>query len=145
MVKIQQATDELRQIDDVLFDEFREVSQFEAELFTLEYELDEEQRLVAKLHNSCRTTIITIKHLHSFLRKMHKSREDKSVPVLKDMIKRQLANLDKDIDEIMSKMDQLFNDEKAGEKMVEYCKRVETILRNKIKTLKERFEAIEKS
>lgn len=139
-----ESIEQLKKIDDLLFEEFREVSQFESELFSLEYELDEEQKLVARLHNSCRTTILTIKHLHSLLRKINRSGEDKSIPVLKNMIKRQISNLEKDIDEIMSKMDRLYNDEKAGEKIVGYCKKVESILRTKIKALKERFDAVDK-
>lgn len=144
VVNLQPELNKLKQIDELLFDELKEVSEFEAELFSLEYELDDEERIVAKLHNACRTTIITIRNLHSLIRKMNNSSEAEKARILKNMIKRQISHLENDIDDLMPKLDKLKQDEKAGEKVVKYCKRVESIIRKKISELKERFEGIEK-
>lgn len=140
---MEQIVTELKQIDDLLFEEFREVSEFEAELFNLEYELDEEEKLVAKLHNACHTTILSIKHLHSLIRRLHKSPEDKTIPVFKKMIKRQIEKIEQDVDEISPQLKILCEDERAGEKIAKYCKRIEGIIRRKLAVLKERFNDIE--
>ena len=60
------------------------------------------------------------------------------------MIRRQITNLEKDIDEIGPGIENLCKDEKAGEKISKYCKKIEEILKRKLQTLKEKFEDIEK-
>lgn len=140
---MQETVTELKEMDDLLFDEFREVSEFESELFNLEYELDEEAKLVAKLHNACHKTTGTIKHLHSLIRRIHQSSEDKTIPVFKNMIKRQLDSLKKEIGDIMGNLQRLSEDEAAGKKILKYCEKIEAILNRKVAALEERFKDIE--
>lgn len=140
---MQETVTELKEMDDLLFDEFREVSEFESELFNLEYELDEEAKLVAKLHNACHKTTSTIKHLHSLIRRIHQSAEDKTIPVFRNMIKRQLDALKIEISAIMNDLRELENDEAAGKKILKYCEKIEAILNKKVATLEERFKDLE--
>jgi predicted nucleic acid-binding Zn-ribbon protein len=130
---------QLKEMDSMLFEEISEISEFETQLFSLEYELDDEEKLIAKLHNTCRATLQTIKHLHYLIRKINTSNEDKSIPIFKNMIKRQIEKIEADIEEIMSKIEKLAIDEAAGKKVLRYCKKVEAIIKRKVKDIKERF------
>ncbi len=141
MISIDQIN-ELKQVDDILFEEFKEVGDFEAELFSLEYELDEEGRIIAKLHNLCRMTVVTIKHMHILIRRIDRSPDDKSIKILKKIVDKQLKELDSDLEKINQKMKLLFNDERAGQNMMKYCKKVETIVNKKLIILKEKFSKV---
>jgi peptidoglycan hydrolase CwlO-like protein len=133
---------QLKEMDSLLFEEISEISEFETQLFSLEYELDDEEKLIAKLHNTCRSTLQTIKHLHSLMRKIDASDDDKSIPIFKNLIQRQIEKIDADIDDIMSKIEKFSIEETAGKKVLKYCRKVEIIIKRKMKDIKERFEEL---
>ena len=145
MTTIKEAIDKLKSIDAALCEELEEVSDFESELYFLEYELDEEEKLVAKLHNSCQVTIRIIKDIHSLIRKIHTSANDKTILATRALIKIQLDHLDGNMNEVADELKKLEIDEKAGEKIVIYCEKVESLVRRKLSVLRARFEEIEKN
>lgn len=134
-------TNELKDVDKLLYEEYEEIGEFESELFSLEYELDEEANLIAKLHNACRKTIINIKHLHALIRKIKKSADDRSIPILKKMLNREIKSIGPEIDELMGEVE-VYNDDKSGEKTMQYCKRVGEIIKKKNDMIKEKYQEI---
>lgn len=144
VLRMKQILKDLKQvskIDKILTDELQEVTQFEDDLIKLEYELNDEERLIAQLQNTCRLTILAIKQFHSTIRKVNEKNEKLSV-FYKKVMSRYLDQIESNLDDISKIFHKLATDEKRDVKFLEYPEKVYNIIDKKLKELKDKSKIL---
>ncbi len=136
--------EEIKNIDKVLYDELIEINEFEGDLISLEYELNEEENLLARLHNLSRVMVLVIKQIHIINGLLKKDKTGKLINIHKKMLDRQMFHVVSTKEELLDILKKFESDEKAGQKISKYCNNVLLIIDKKSKELQKRIKTLEK-